>query len=244
MQTKWGTYHWLCECQIFKICRWKITELQADSDRLVVELNVQKSDQDWGQLARARLQEEVDELRALIDAKIGEETQNQSREESKEQELVDLWSQVARLQADLSKARKLGLESQSKLKVELDNSVRAHNSLRETYKSLSEQEQASQARLAKAEGDLSDLQKAKRSLESELQSVRSRQIDADGHLGEAIRAKGVSLEIHLSNSILTITAGIRASIHSCANEMPGLRRHNVAVGMREISTQLAVRGQS
>ena len=104
-------------------------------------------------------------------------------------------SQVARLQADLSEARKLGLESQSKLKVELDNSVRAHNSLRETYKSLSEQEQASQARLAKAEGDLSDLQKAKRSLESKLQSVRSRQIDADSHLGEAIRAKEVSLEV-------------------------------------------------
>ena len=35
---------------------------------------MQKSDQDWGQLARARLQEEVDELRALMDAKIGEET--------------------------------------------------------------------------------------------------------------------------------------------------------------------------
>ena len=52
-----------------------------------------------------------------------------------------------------------------------------------------------EARLAKAEGDISDLQKAKRSLESELQSVRSRQIDADGHLGEAIQAKEVSLEI-------------------------------------------------
>ena len=52
----------------------QITELQVDSDRLVAELNAQKSDWDWGQLARARLQEEVDELRVLMDAKIGEET--------------------------------------------------------------------------------------------------------------------------------------------------------------------------
>ena len=99
-----------------------------------MELNVQKSDQDWGQLARARLQEEVDELRALMDAKIGEETRRTEVEKSEEQELADLRSQVAGLQADLSEARKLGLESQSKLKVELDNLVRAHNFLRETYK--------------------------------------------------------------------------------------------------------------
>ena len=32
----------------------QITELQVDSDRLVMELNAQKSDRDWGQLARAR----------------------------------------------------------------------------------------------------------------------------------------------------------------------------------------------
>jgi hypothetical protein len=92
----------------------QITELQANSDRLVAELNAQKSDCDRGQFARARLQEEVDELHALMDAKIGEETRRTEVEKGKEQELADLRSQVARLQADLSEARKLGLESQSK----------------------------------------------------------------------------------------------------------------------------------
>ena len=92
----------------------QITELQANSDRLVAELNAQKSDRDRGQFARARLQEEVDELHALMDAKIGEETRRTEVEKGKEQELADLRSQVARLQADLSEARKLGLESQSK----------------------------------------------------------------------------------------------------------------------------------
>ena len=68
----------------------QITELQADSDRLVVELNAQKSDRDRGQLARARLQEEVDELHALMDAKIGGETRRTEVEKSEEQELADL----------------------------------------------------------------------------------------------------------------------------------------------------------
>ena len=49
--------------------------------------------------------------------------------------------------------------------------MQAHNPLRENYKSLSEQEQASVARPMKAEGDLSDLQKANTALESKLQSV-------------------------------------------------------------------------
>ena len=65
----------------------------------------------------------MDELCALMDAKIGEETRRTEVEKSKEQELADLRSQVAGLRADLSEARKLGLESQSKLKVELDNLV-------------------------------------------------------------------------------------------------------------------------
>jgi len=172
-----------------------ITELQADIDTLVAELDAQKGDQDRGKLARVRLQEEVDELRTLMDAKTSEETRRTEVEKGKEQELADLRSQVSKLQADLKEARKQGLESQSKLRVELDNSVRAHKSLQESHNSLAKQERAVQARLAKAESGLLDLQKAKRALESDLQSLRSRQIDADGQLGEAIRAKEVRVYV-------------------------------------------------
>ena len=140
-----------------------------------------------------KLQEEVDELHAIMDAKTSEDSRRTEVERGKEQELADLRSQVSKLQTDLKEARKMSLDIQSKLKVELDNSVRAHGYLQESHKALAEREGVAQARLMKAEGGLSDLHKAKRALESELQSVRSRQIDADGHLGEAIRIKEVCL---------------------------------------------------
>jgi myosin protein heavy chain len=218
-----------------------ITELQADIDTLAAELDAQKGDQDRGKLARARLQEDVDELRALMDAKISEETRRTEVEKGKEQELADLRSQVSKLQADLKEARKLGLEGQSKLKVELDNSVRAHSSLQESHNSLAERERAVQARLIKADSGLLDLQKVKRALESELQSVRSRQIDADGHLGEAIRAKEVRIDFQLLDSILNIALGTGASTYPCPGEMPGFRRHDATAGTREISSRPTAR---
>lgn len=179
-------------------------ELQADIDTLMAESEAQKNDRDIGTLARAKFQEEVDELRALMDAKTSEDSRRTEVEKGKEQEISDLRGQVVKLQADLHEARKMGLEGQSKLKVELDNSVRAFNALQEIHTALMEREQAAKARLVQAEGGLFDLEKAKRALESELQSVRSRQIDADGHLGEAIRAKEVHLVFHLADSVLII----------------------------------------
>lgn len=175
----------------------QITELQADIDTLVAELETQKYDRDRNKLARAKLQEELDELRALMDAKTSEETRRSEAEKSKEQELTDLRGQVSKLQSDLNAARKLGIESQSKLKVELDNSVRALLSLQENHSSLAERERAAQGKLAKADAALSDAEKVKRTLESELQSVRSRQIDTDSRLGEVVRVKEVGLTYFL-----------------------------------------------
>jgi myosin protein heavy chain len=86
----------------------QITELQADIDTLVAELDAQKYDRDRSKLARAKLQEELDELRALMDAKTSEETRRSEVEKSKEQELADLRGQVSKLQSDLNEARKLG----------------------------------------------------------------------------------------------------------------------------------------
>jgi myosin protein heavy chain len=200
----------------------QITELQADIDTLMSELEAQKYDRDRSKVARAKLQEEVDELRALMDAKTSEETRRSEVEKSKEQELADLRDQVSKLQSDLNVARKLGIENQSKLKVELDNSVRALLSLQDNHKSLAERERAAQARLIKVEAVLSDTEKVKRTLESELQSVRSRQIDTDSRLGEVVRVKEVGLtHFHRSNILMDIL-WTGSSAGSCSNKMPGL----------------------
>lgn len=166
-------------------------ELQSDIETLVAELEAQKDDRNRNLSARAKLQEELDELRTLMAAKTSEETRRIEVEKSKEEELSDLRSQVSNLQQDLSEARLQALESQSKLKLELDHSVREHANLLKSYNSLLERERTSQAQLIKVQAALSDLEKAKRAMESELQSLRSRQNDTESQLAEAQRAKEV-----------------------------------------------------
>ncbi|KAF7972288.1 hypothetical protein HWV62_18538 [Athelia sp. TMB] len=167
----------------------QITGLQADITTLKSELNSQQNERERGREARMKLQEEVDELRALMDAKTSEDTRRNEVEKSKEQELAELRGQVARLNVDLNDARRAGLESQSRLKVELDNSIRAHKLLQESHKSLLDRERSLQSKLVKVEASFEEAEKVKRTLESDLHSVRSRQIDADGQLAEAIRVK-------------------------------------------------------
>ena len=171
----------------------QITGLQADITTLKSELNSQQNERERGREARMKLQEEVDELRALMDARTSEDTRRNEVEKSKEQELAELRGQVARLNADLNDARRVGLEGQSKLKVELDNSIRAHKLLQESHKSLLDRERSLQSKLAKVEAGFEEAEKVKRTLESDLHSVRSRQIDADGQLAEAVRAKEVGI---------------------------------------------------
>lgn len=169
----------------------QITELQAGIDSLSAELEAQKGDRERSRLVRAKLQEELDELRTLMDAKVSEETRRSEAEKSKEQELVDLRRQASKLQSDLNEARRQGNEGQSKLKAEVGNLTRAYNSLEASHKSLLDRERTTQANLTKVEAGIAEMEKTKRTLESELQSVRSRQIDADGQLAEAIKTKEV-----------------------------------------------------
>lgn len=170
----------------------EITELQGQVDTLTSELQSQQQDGKRGAEARARLQAELDELRTVLEAKATEETRRSEVEKSKEVELADLRSQVSKMSVDLSEARKQALEGQSKLKVELDTLLREHRSLEQSHRSLSDKESATQSKLREAETALSDAVKAKRTIESDLQSVRSRQIDLEDQLATALKERDVS----------------------------------------------------
>ena len=186
----------------------QIIELQSDIDTLFAELEAEKGDRAHGIAARAKLQEELDELRTLMDAKTSEETRRNEVEKSKEQELADLRGQVSKLQQDLSEARRLALEGQSKLKLELDYSVREHSSLQQSHTSLLERERIAQSQLIKVQATLSELEKAKRVIESELQSLRSRQNDSESQLADAQRVKEVTVFHLLQETLLTIGQGL------------------------------------
>lgn len=170
----------------------EITSLQGDIDTLQSELRSLQEDGKRGIEARIRLQEELDELRSHLQAKTTEETRRNEVDKSKEMELADLRAQVSSFSQDLSDARKQALEGQNRLKVELDSLLREHRMLEQSHKSLSDKELSNQTRLKETEAALSDAVKAKRTLDSDLQSVRTRQIDLESQLAGALKERDVS----------------------------------------------------
>ncbi|EED77158.1 predicted protein, partial [Postia placenta Mad-698-R] len=104
----------------------QIAELQANIDALTAELEVQQSDRKRDASAQSKLLEELDELRALLEAKTTEETRRSEVEKSKEQELADLREQVAQVTQELDDARRNAVDSQNKLKIDLDTIIRDH----------------------------------------------------------------------------------------------------------------------
>jgi myosin heavy chain 9/10/11/14 len=168
------------------------TELKTRIETLTAELVAQRGDQKRHINAQTKLREELDELRALMEAKTSEESRWNEAEKSKEEELAELRRQVVKLQEELGDARRLGLEGQRKLKVDLDNTRRDHQSLLQSHASLSDKERACQSKLLTAQASLNEVEKSKRALESEAQALRSRQHDNESQLAEARRAKEAS----------------------------------------------------
>jgi len=178
-----------------------VAELEADLETLSLEIDDSKQTRERDLAAQSKLQKELDQLRTLLEAKTSEETKRSEVERRKEAELVNLRSEVSKLQHDMTDARTSALEAQNKLKVDLDTTSREHNSLQQTYNSLLERERAASSKLKEVMANLSAAEKIKRSLESDLQSIRSRQNDTDSQLVEAQRAKEVgdpSLNVGLS----------------------------------------------
>jgi myosin protein heavy chain len=122
----------------------------------------------------------VDELCSLLEAKSSEETRLNEVETRKEEGLAGLRSEVTQLHQDLAGARFSALDTQSKLTLEtleLKYPVRERNTLEQSHKSLSKKERAAQAQLTNILSSPSDLEKTKRTIDFELQSVRSHQHD-------------------------------------------------------------------
>lgn len=169
----------------------EIMELRADIDTLDSQLSAERLDHVNEIAFREKLQGERDEMRALLDTKTSEETRREEVERSKERELADLRSQTSQLHQELTDLRRTSLESQNKLKLDLEQLNREHISLQHSHRSLLDRERAAQSQLGKTQTQLSELEKAKRAMESEFQSVKSRQSDIQSQLSDVLRVKEV-----------------------------------------------------
>ena len=170
----------------------RVTQLQGEMGSVNAQLDAQKADSLRSTQSQARLQKELDELRALMQAKTSEESRRKEVEKSKEKELVDLRGQLLKLERDLSDSRQLAVETQNRLKADLEIALRETTSLQHDYQELVESEQANQSRRKQVESALADADRARRSLESELHLAKSRQTEVDSRFAEASKAKEVS----------------------------------------------------
>lgn len=165
-----------------------VIEVHALAEKQAAELDTYKMDMDRALTAKGRLQEELDELRTLMETKSTEETRRREVEKSREDEVADLRHQLMNLQV----YRKTALDNESKLRLEVERVNRQYAQLESSHASLLERERATNEQFNKAEAVAAATEKSKRTLESELNMLRAKQIDSDSRLADSEKAKEVS----------------------------------------------------
>jgi myosin protein heavy chain len=192
----------------------EISQLHADLDTLDSQLAQEKQEHQADNEARRKLQNERDELRTLLATKTSEETRRSEVEKSKEAELTSLRNQCAKLQQELTDSRHSAIEIQNKLKVDLEQVTREYTSLQSSHASLSDRERIAQAQLTRVQGHLAELERAKRSMDSELLSLRARQHDSESQLAEAQRDKTVRGHVLRAHQVWSNSISIGSSTRS------------------------------
>ncbi|KIY70319.1 nonmuscle myosin heavy chain b [Cylindrobasidium torrendii FP15055 ss-10] len=167
----------------------ELNALRSDIDTLTEELEAEQENSQRTLAAHTKLQDELDELRTSMAAKTSEEARRLEAEKSMEIELGDLRSQVLLLQQELTEARKVAMEHQNKLKLDLSQATRELEALQTTHKGVAEKEKEAQGQLVGLRANVSELEKAKRLLESELQAVKTRQHEHEDQVAEARKAQ-------------------------------------------------------
>lgn len=209
----------------------EILESRGRIETLTAEIVFQRDSEARHNTVVEKLQDELDKLRSLMEAKTSEENRRDEVDKQKDAELRDLRLQASELQQELGEARRTAIEAENKLKVDLEASIQEHTSLLQSHRSLSDRLQANSEKLKKSEASLAEASKIKRSQELELQELRSRRIDLDGQVAELQKAKEVTS--YASRQIYHCTQRLfslepRASAPRNAVQIPGLRRHNAA----------------
>ena len=171
------------------------SKLQSGIETLTSELQARGADLERSSQARQRFEKEVDELRGLLDAKASEETRRSEVEKSKEQELVDLRTSLSVSQKDLARFRQSAADTQAKLKMDLENLQRDHGSMSSSYRELESRAIANAKSRSEAEGALQAVESIKRGLVSDLQSLRTKHLDLENRLADAIKHKEVSMDL-------------------------------------------------
>jgi len=153
------------------------------------DLGLQKDIASRETQARTNLEKEIDDLRTTMGS---QEMKRSEAEKSKEQEIASLRTAVGRLESELAQASRQSSATTEKITLELEGARREHGSLARTHEELVAKSSSLDQKVVKLEDQLGKVEEGRRAAEEELQSVRSRLIDADAALTETRKAKEVS----------------------------------------------------
>ena len=119
------------------------TDLHAQVETTKAQLDARRQDNVRSVESQVRLQEVLDELRTLMQAKTSEEMRRKEVEKCKEKELIELRSQLSSPNKELTETRKASVEHLNKVKGNLEIalvrmllSTTSINSLGRTSKSI------------------------------------------------------------------------------------------------------------
>lgn len=161
------------------------TDLQTQFAAAQRELVVHK-----GEAERTRrLQVELDELRAAMDAKSSEDHKRSEAERSREIELADLRSQVSRVTRELADARKSTVSDEAALR----SITRERDELLSGQSLLTKRVEEAEKKAMDVDGLLGAAEKARRTADNELTALRMRQGDLDTQLADSVKAKEASI---------------------------------------------------
>jgi myosin heavy chain 9/10/11/14 len=135
--------------------------------------------------ALAQLDSELDILKREHGQSLKEKTELQARIDALHRELETQ-------KGDRDRGSAIRAKLQEELKVQLDSLTRDYAVLEQNNTVVIERERELQAQLMKTQASFSDLEKAKRSSESELLSIRNRQSDMENQLVDTQRAREVN----------------------------------------------------
>lgn len=161
-------------------------ELEMRVESLTKQTVEQRHDVQQSAAARAKVEQELDGLRALMEAKTSEDVQRSEVARLKEEELTQLRQEIAHLTAEIASTKARSSELDGKLRLELDAAKQDALSANAKLSDVSTRAESQAKELAELRSNLLKVERTKTGLEAELQSAHARQVETDSAL-EAVR---------------------------------------------------------
>ncbi|KAK9761523.1 class II myosin [Basidiobolus ranarum] len=164
-------------------------EILVRMETLESELENERSERAKSNLQKTKLESEIRELHTLIETKLDEETKQSESRRLRDAELSNLREQLSSCQAELEENRRKNTQMVDNLKKQLED-IKQENDLLANHKATFEKRIVElEITLEEYEKKRSELDKAKRQIEFELQTLTDQHAELQAFSDETLTAK-------------------------------------------------------